>query len=137
MKKELNPHGPYKAPDEKGRGYKFKFIYSNYNECQKYKHKKSCYSKNHRPITRYIHEASYKTERLIATEEGKKQYKLRSKTVEAHNGTFKTVYQYDNIPIIGLKRVQKLMFTIVASYNLIKLNKVCVRFGTDFSIFNG
>ena len=28
---------------------------------------------------------------------------------------------YDYIPIVGLKRVQNLMFTIVASYNLIRL----------------
>ncbi len=60
----------------------------------------------------------------MASEEGKNQYKLRSKTVEAHNGTFKRVYQYDNIPIIGLKRVQNLMYTIAASYNLIRLNNL-------------
>jgi len=57
----------------------------------------------------------------MASEEGKKEYKLRSKTVEAHNGTFKRVYHYDDIPITGLQRVQNLMFTIVASYNLIRL----------------
>jgi len=57
----------------------------------------------------------------MASEEGKKEYKLRSKTVEAHNGTFKRAYHYDDIPITGLQRVQNLMFTIVASYNLIRL----------------
>ena len=46
---------------------------------------------------------------------------MRSKTVEAYNGTFKRIYHYDDIPIIGLDRVQNLMFTIVASYNLIRL----------------
>ena len=76
------------------------------------------FTKNHRKITRYVHEVAYKTERLMATEEGIKEYKLRSKTVEAHNGTFKRIYHYDDIPITGLKRVQNLMFTIVASYNL-------------------
>ena len=30
----------------------------------------------------------------MATEEGIKEYKLRSKTVEAHNGTFKRIYHY-------------------------------------------
>ena len=57
----------------------------------------------------------------MASEEGIKEYKLRSKTVLAHNGTFKRIYHYDDIPITGLKRVQNLMFTIVASYNLIRL----------------
>ena len=57
----------------------------------------------------------------MTTEEGITEYKLRSKTVEAHNGTFKRIYHYDDIPITGLKRVQNLMFTIVASYNLIRL----------------
>ena len=57
----------------------------------------------------------------MSTKDGIKDYKLRSKTVEAHNGTFKRIYHYDYIPIIGLKRVQNLMFTIVASYNLIRL----------------
>ena len=57
----------------------------------------------------------------MSTKDGIKDYKLRSKTVEAHNGTFKRIYHYDHIPIIGLKRVQNLMFTIAASYNLIRL----------------
>ena len=42
----------------------------------------------------------------MASEEGKKEYKLHSKTVEAHNRTFKRVYHYDDIPITGLQRVQ-------------------------------
>ena len=42
----------------------------------------------------------------MASEEGKKEYKLRSKTVEVHNGTFKRAYHYDDIPITGLQRVQ-------------------------------
>ena len=57
----------------------------------------------------------------MSSEEGINEYKLRSKTVKAHNWTFKRIYHYDNIPITGLKRVQSLMFTIVASYNLIRL----------------
>ena len=56
----------------------------------------------------------------MSTEEGIKEYKKRSKTVEAQNGTLKNVYHYDNLPITGLKRVQNLMYTIVAAYNLIR-----------------
>ena len=52
---------------------------------------------------------------------GIKDYKLRFKTVEAHNETFKRVYHYDFLLLIGLKRIQNLMFTIVASYNMIRL----------------
>ena len=68
-----------------------------------------------------MHEVTYKVERLMSTKAGMKDYKLRSKTVEAHNGTFKRIHNYDFLPIIGLKRVQNLMFTFVASYNLMRL----------------
>ena len=118
---ELTLDGAYTAPQEKGGGNKVKLVYSNYKACKKCKYKEKCYKKNHRTITRYVHEVTYKTERLMSSEEGIKEYKLRSKTVEAHNGTFKRIYHYDDIPITGLKRVQNLMFTIVASYNLIRL----------------
>ena len=106
---------------EKGGGNKLKLVYSNYSACRDCKFAGICFTKNHRTITRYVHEVTYKTERLMASEEGIKEYKLRSKTVEAHNGTFKRIYHYNDIPITGLKRVQNLMFTIVASYNLIRL----------------
>ena len=57
----------------------------------------------------------------MSTKEEIEEYKLCSQTVEAHNGTFKKVYHYDDIPITGLERVQNLMFTIVAAYDLIRL----------------
>ena len=120
-KHELTLDGKYDAPPEKGGGKKLKLVYSNYFACKNCKYNGICFTSNHRTITRYVHEVTYKTERLMATEEGIKEYKLRSKTVEAHNGTFKRIYHYDDIPITGLKRVQNLMFTIVASYNLIRL----------------
>ena len=120
-KHELTLDGKYDAPPEKGGGNKLKLVYSNYSACRDCKFNGICFTKNHRTITRYVHEVTYKTERLMTSEEGKKEYKLRSKTVEAHNGTFKRVYHYDDIPITGLQRVQNLMFTIVASYNLIRL----------------
>ena len=118
---ELTLDGAYPAPQEKGGGNKIKLVYSNYQACKNCKYKGTCYTTNHRTITRYVHEVTYKVERLMSTKDGIKDYKLRSKTVEAHNGTFKRIYHYDYIPIIGLKRVQNLMFTIVASYNLIRL----------------
>ena len=119
--KELTLDGAYPAPQEKGGGNKIKLVYSNYQACKNCQYKGKCYKSNHRTITRYIHESTYKVERLMSTEEGINDYKLRFKTVEAHNGTFKRVYHYDFIPLIGLKRIQNLMFTIVASYNMIRL----------------
>ena len=121
---ELTLDGAYPAPQEKGGGNKIKLVYSNYFACKNCEYKGECYTKGHRTITRYMHEVSYKTERLMSTEEGIKEYKKRSKTVEAHNGTFKNVYHYDNLPITGLKRVQNLMFTIVATYNLIRFHNL-------------
>nr|WP_081738355.1 hypothetical protein [Methanobrevibacter oralis] len=39
----------------------------------------------------------------MSSEEEIEKYKLRSKTVEAHNGTFKRIYHYDDIPLKGLE----------------------------------
>ena len=131
-KKELTLDGAYPAPQEKGGGNKIKLIYSNYQACKKCKDKKTCYKTNHRTITRYVHEVTYKTERLMSTKDGIKEYKQRSKTVEAHNGTFKRIYNYDHIPITGLKKVQNLMYTIIASYNLIRLFNLIKENKMDF-----
>lgn len=86
--KELTLDGAYPTPQEKGGGNKIKLVYSNYFACKNCEYKGICYNKNHKTITRYVHEVSYKTERLMSTEEGIKEYKKRSKTVEAHNGYF-------------------------------------------------
>lgn len=118
---ELTLDGIYNTPKEKGGGNKLKLVYSNFKACNRCPNKKVCFKKGHRTITRYVHKLTYETERKMSSEEGVEDYKLRSRTVEAHNGTFKRIYNYDHIPITGLKRVQNLMFTIVASYNLIRL----------------
>ncbi|ADC47616.1 transposase [Methanobrevibacter ruminantium M1] len=117
---ELTLDGIYQAHPEKGGGNKLKAVYSNFNACNNCINKGVCFKTGHRSITRYVHELAYKTERIISSEKGIEEYKLRSSTVESHNGTFKRVYLYDFIPITGLKRVQGLMFAIVASYNLIR-----------------
>ena len=67
---ELTLDGAYPAPQEKGGGNKIKLVYSNYDACKKCEYKRKCYKKNHRTITRYVHEVSYKTERLMSSEEG-------------------------------------------------------------------
>ena len=118
---ELTFDGTYPVPQEKGGGNKIKLVYSKYQACKNCKYKGKCYTTNHRTITRYVHEVTYKVERLMSTKDEINDYKLRSKTVEPHNGNFKRIYNYDYLPIIGLKRVQNLMFTIVTSYKLIRL----------------
>ena len=66
-KQELILDGVYPAPQEKGGGNKIKLVYSNYTACKKCKHKGTCYTTNHRTITRYVHEVTYKVERLMST----------------------------------------------------------------------
>ena len=61
-----------------------------------------------------------KQRKIMSTKKGIEECKLQSQTVEAHNGTFKIIYHYDNIPITGLERVQNLIFTIVTAYDLIR-----------------
>ena len=39
----------------------------------------------------------------MSSEEEIEKYKLRSKIVEVHNGTFKRIYHYDDIPLKGLE----------------------------------
>ena len=101
---------------EKGGENKVKLVYSNYNECKKCQYSKHCYNTNHRTITRYVHEVTYKVERLMSSEEEIEKYKSRSKTVEAHNGTFKRIYHYNDIPLKCLERVQNLMFIISSPF---------------------
>lgn len=123
---ELTLGGTYQVPQEKGGGNKLKLIYSNFEACNRCQNKGICFKKGHRTITRYVHELTYETERIMSSKEGVEDYKLRSRTVEAHNGTFKNICHYDQISITSLRRVQNLMFTIIASYNLIRLyNLIC------------
>ena len=63
----------FKISPEKGGGNKIKAVYSNYKACNKCEFKGKCFTKNHRTITRYIHEVTYKVERLMASEKGIKR----------------------------------------------------------------
>ena len=72
--KELTLDGEYDAPMQKGGGNKIKLVYSNHKACQKCKNKGKCFKKEHRTITRYIHEATYEVERLMSTKDGIKDY---------------------------------------------------------------
>lgn len=35
------------------------------------------------------------------TQKGQEEYKKRSSTVESHNGTFRRIYHYDELPFDG------------------------------------
>ena len=73
-KHELTLDGEYDAPSEKGGGNKLKLLYSKLFCLQKLQICRNLLlQKNHRKITRYVHEIAYKTERLMATEEGNKR----------------------------------------------------------------
>ena len=116
QKHELTPDGVYDAPPEKGGFHKKKIVYSNYLACQKCPCKSQCTSAKHRTITRYVHELSYEIEKIMDTPEGQKDYEQRSRTVEAHNGTFKRIYKFNELQITGLDNMRGYLFKTAASY---------------------
>ena len=76
---------------------------------------------------------SLEAEQIMNTEEGQEDYKLRSRTVEAHNGTFIHVYNYDRLQVVGLEETEELMFKIAATYNTIRLFNITQKEGIDLS----
>ena len=58
------------------------------------------------------------------TPEGQEEYKKRSSTVESHNGTFRQIYHYDELPLTGIKTIQGLMFMIASAYNAIRIYNI-------------
>ena len=132
-KQELTQDGIYNAPMEKGGFNKKKIIYSNYKTCKNCPCKTKCTKSQHRTITRYVHELSLEAEKIMNTEKGKKDYQLRSRTVEAHNGTFIRVYHYDRLQVVGLEETQEVMFKIAATYNTIRLFNIIEENGVDLS----
>ena len=55
---------------KKSEDNKLKLVYSNNFTCRNCKFEGICLIKNHRTITRYVHEVTYKTKRLMASEVG-------------------------------------------------------------------
>lgn len=124
QKHELTPDGVYDAPPEKGGFNKKKIVYSNHAACQNCPVKSKCTKADHRTITRYLHELSYEVEKIMDTPEGQEEYKKRSRTVESHNGTFRRIYHYDELPLTGLETIQGLMFMIASAYNAIRIYNI-------------
>lgn len=124
QKQELTPDGVYDAPPEKGGFNKKKIVYSNHTACKNCPVKSKCTKANHRTITRYLHELSYEVEKIMDTKKGQEEYKKRSSTVESHNGTFRRIYHYDELPLKGLETIQGLMFMIASAYNAIRIYNI-------------
>lgn len=131
QKQELTPDGVYDAPLEKGGFNKKKIVYSNHTACKNCPVKSKCTKANHRTITRYLHELSYEVEKIMDTKEGQEEYKKRSSTVESHNGTFRRIYHYDELPLKGLETIQGLMFMIASAYNVIRIYNITKEKGLD------
>ena len=121
QKQILKPVGVYNAKVQKGGFHNKVILYSNYKACKNCPVKSKCTKSKHRTISRYVHPLLYEAEEIMDTPQGQKDYKLRGKTAESHNGTFIRVFNYDRLPIVGQRRVQGLMFRIVAAYNTIRL----------------
>ena len=132
-KQELTQDGIYDAQMQKGGFVKKKIIYSNYQACKDCPNKSKCTKSQHRTITRYVHELSLEAEQIMNTKEGQEDYKQRSRTVEAHNGTFIQVYNYDRLQVVGLEKTQEVMFKIAAAYNTIRLFNITQKEGIDLS----
>lgn len=122
MKKELKEYGPYGCKPDKFGYERKQYAYSNSEACQKCKYKKECCKNaHHRTITRYSHELLDKAEQIMEIEENQEEYKKRSSTIEAPNGTYKIYYHINEMPIIGIENVQIMYNINTSSYNIKRL----------------
>ena len=109
------------AKMQKGEFRKTKISYYNKKACQMCPYKSKCTKSDYRKITREVHEWSTEIEKIMDTSKGRKDYKNRMSSVEAPNGTFINVFNYDRLQTIGLERIQGLMFRIASAYNTIRI----------------
>lgn len=122
MKNELKEYGPYECEPDKFGYQRKQYAYSNSKACQKCKHKKECCKDtHHRTITRYGHELLDEAEKVMEIEENQKEYKKRSSTVEAPNGSYKIYYHINEMPIVGIDNVQSIYNIITSGYNIKRL----------------
>lgn len=71
-------------------------------------------------------------EQKMELEENQKEYKLRSCTVEAPNGTFKIYYHINEMAVIGIEKVQTMYDIIASSYNIKRLFNIFEENDIDF-----
>ena len=131
-KNELTQHGESFGKTQKGGFRYLKKTYYNEEACKNCPNKKKCTKSKYKKIVIEYNELTDEVEKIMDTEQGKLDYSHRMKTVESHNGTFKNIYKYDTYKTRGLKRVQALMFRIVAAYNTIRIYNIAHDKGIDF-----
>lgn len=131
-KKELKKYGPYACKPDKFGFQREQYAYSNYEACKQCKDREACCNGGHRTITRYNHELLNQAEELMEIEENKKEYKQRNK-VEAPNGTYKTYYHINELPLVGIENIQGIMNEIGASYNMKRLFNIFIEKNIDLN----
>ena len=133
MKHVLKEYGPYQCEPDKFGFKREQFAYSNPQACKNCPHKvECCGNSNHRTITRYGHELLDLAEQNMESFANKEEYKVRSCTVEAPNGTFKIYYHINEMAIIGIERVQIMFDLITSSYNIKRLFDIFEENEVDF-----
>ena len=133
MKHKLKEYGPYDCEPDKFGFQRQQYAYSNSQACKKCPHKKECCGKsNHRTITRYGHELLDLAEQKMELEENQEEYKLRSCTVEAPNGTFKVYYHVNEMAVVGIEKVQIMYDIMASSYNIKRLFNIFEENDIDF-----
>ncbi|WP_296861603.1 transposase [uncultured Methanobrevibacter sp.] len=119
MKQKLKEYGPYDCKSDKFGFQRQQYAYSNSQACKECPHRKECCGdSNHRTITRYGHELLDLAEQKMELEENQEEYKLRSCTVEAPNGTFKVYYHTNEMAVVGIEKVQTMYDIIASAYNI-------------------
>lgn len=133
MKQELTEYGPYPCKPDKFGFQRQQYAYSNSQACKNCPYKQECCGNNtHRTITRYGHELLDLAEQKMELEENKKEYKYRSCTVEAPNGTFKVYYHINEMAVVGIEKVQTIYDIITSGYNIKRLFNIFEENDVDF-----
>lgn len=106
--------------------YEIKRIFNNPEACYMCPYKKMCFSDSHthRQITEYGSEYSQQMKYKLETEEGKKEYKKRGKTVEAPFGTLKQQYHINKLPFINKQNIENIINLYSTVYNLNRIYKI-------------
>ena len=104
--------------DDEDKIIKIKNIYSNYNVCKECKNKKECCNGKFRQITEYMDEYALNMKKTMNSEEGSKEFKKRSSTVEAPFGTLKFNFGMNNLLTKGVQHTEDVLTIFSTAYNL-------------------
>lgn len=109
-----------KNKKKEGEPYEIKRLYNNPEACYICPYKKLCFTDTHthRQITEYGSEYTQQMKYKLETQEGKKEYKKRSKTVEAPFGTLKQQYHINKLPFKKTQNIENIINLYSITYNL-------------------